>query len=24
MGENVEARRNYIEAHALEVKNLDI
>ena len=24
MGENVEARRNYIEQHALEVKNLDI
>ena len=24
MGENVEARRNYIEAHALEVKNLDV
>ena len=24
MGENVEARRNYIEQHALEVKNLDV
>jgi DNA gyrase/topoisomerase IV subunit B len=24
MGENVEQRRNYIEKHALEVKNLDV
>jgi DNA gyrase subunit B len=24
MGEDVERRRNYIEKHALEVKNLDI
>jgi len=24
MGEDVEQRRNYIEKHALEVKNLDI
>ncbi|MEY3023035.1 MAG: gyrase subunit, partial [Planctomycetota bacterium] len=24
MGEDVERRRNYIEKHALEVKNLDV
>ena len=24
MGENVEQRRNYIEKHALDVKNLDV
>jgi DNA gyrase subunit B len=24
MGENVEARRKYIEEHALEVRNLDV
>jgi len=24
MGENVERRRNYIEKHALEVRNLDV
>ena len=24
MGENVEARRTYIEEHALEVRNLDV